>query len=99
MQRIVAATVESQLPLGSPDSELTPETKRLLLSAHLSFVFKKLRRGLCVEEHELLALLPFTVRDGWQPDDTASDEPDDTAAVIAASDADWARRVAEVAVR
>jgi hypothetical protein len=60
---------------GSP--ELDAATKRLLLSAHLGLVFKKLRRGLCVEEQELLALLPFTVPNGWQEESRTKRRPDE----------------------
>jgi hypothetical protein len=71
--------------------QLNPAAKRLLLSAHLSLVCKKLRRGLSVEEQEILALLPFTVSNGSQPDEELRgeicDEPTE--------DQDWTRRVAE----
>jgi hypothetical protein len=66
------------------NSDLDPAEKRLMLSAHLSLVAKKLRRGLCVEEREILDLLPFTVANGWQPE----------SAVIDSGDEDWARRLA-----
>lgn len=79
-------------------SELSTSSKRLLLSAHFEFLlFKRLRRGLPVEEGELLALLPFTVPNGWRPDKASHES--DTTAVISGSDADWSRRVAEAATR
>lgn len=84
-----------QEPLSStnPHHELNPAAKRLLLSAHLSLVCKKLRRGLSVEEREVLALLPFTIPNNSQADDEAHDEICDEPAE---DDRDWARRVAEV---
>jgi hypothetical protein len=80
------------LPSGNtnPDSELDPASKRLLLSAHLGAVHKKLRRGLSVEEREILALLPFTIPDGATCKESRCDDADS-----AWRDEDWARRVAD----
>jgi hypothetical protein len=39
---------------------LSPTEKRLFLSANLSFLFRKLRRGLLIERGELESLLPYT---------------------------------------
>lgn len=68
--------------------ELNPSAKRLLLSAHLKLISKKLRRGACVEEGELLSLLPFTVPNGWQSDSTAPKE-------LSPSGAEWMQHVVE----
>lgn len=78
---------------ANSDSQLNPAPKRLLFSAHLDLMCKKLRRGFCAEEQEVLALLPFTVPNGWQPDDAARKELHD-AAVIDSGDKNWARRLA-----
>ena len=92
MQRICEAAVESQRPPGSayPDQELNPAAKRLLLSAHLNVISKKLRRGLCVEAGEISALLPFT--DGWRPNDEIHDDANG-APVTDSHDEQWAERL------
>ena len=66
--------------------QLNPAAKRLMLSAHLGLMCKKLRRGLCVEEQEILALLPFTVSNGFHPKDETPP--------LSAEDLDWSERVA-----
>jgi hypothetical protein len=80
-QTVAHVQNEVQHPSTSknPDFQLNPAAKRLLLSAHLNLVAKKLRRGLSVEEQEVLALLPFTVPNGWQDEHESalqSDEDD-----------------------
>jgi hypothetical protein len=79
MERLIEVAAERKSPAFSinPDAQLNPASKRLLLSAHLSLMFKKLRRGVSVEEQELLALLPFTVPNGWQPETETEAEPGD----------------------
>jgi hypothetical protein len=85
-ERHLEAIPEDHL-LGSTNShhELNHAAKRLLLSAHLNLVRKKLRRGLSVEEREILALLPFTIPNDSQTDDSGS----------AKDDEGWAQRVAD----
>lgn len=99
MQRLSQQTDGSQHLTGrtNPVPELTPTEKRLLLSAHLSLVCKKLRRGLSVEEQEIRALLPFTISNGAQIDGDLRDEPSDTVA-IDLSDRDWSERVTSASV-
>jgi len=85
------------LEVSSRPPELNPTNKRLLLSAYLNLVCKKLRRGASVEEREILALLPFTVSNGSQRNDEPRYEicgPMGEKAVDA-SDEDWSQRVAE----
>jgi hypothetical protein len=82
----------------NPDSQLDPSAKRLMLSAHLNLVRAKLRRGLSVEEREILALLPFTIPNGSLPGDEAHEEIYGAPAgnMVDASDEHWWRRLAEV---
>ena len=88
------AVDDSQHLIGStnPDSQLNPAAKRLLLSAHLNLVAKKLRRGVDVEQQEILQLLPFTISSCSRP------EVEESARTVAWSDedADWARCMADV---
>lgn len=95
-QKVAQVGSEVQHPLRgtNPDSQLDPKAKRLLLDAHLNLVRRKLRNGVSIQEKEIRSLIPFTVPDGWQLDDTASDESDNTISVIDSSDEEWGRRVA-----
>jgi hypothetical protein len=74
-------------------AELPAAAKRLLLSCHLNLIFKKLRRGVSVEEREIVALLPFAVKDGWRSEGETGDQSNDVL-VIDSSDEDWAQRLA-----
>jgi hypothetical protein len=40
--------------------QLSPEAKRLFLSANLYVLFRKIRRGAPIERHEIADLLPYT---------------------------------------
>jgi hypothetical protein len=93
------AVDESQHLVGNsnPDSQLSPTTKRLLLSAHLNLVVKKQRRGVNVEQREILQLLPFTISNCSRAKDKERQEPArDEAITWSNEDADWARRMADV---
>jgi len=83
---------------ANPNPELDAASKRLLLGAHLNLVAKKLRRGLSVEEREIVALIPFTIPNNPQADAETHDEIGDEPAgsVVDASDEHWAKRLAEV---
>lgn len=90
----VAPSRQEVFPPDSTNSQLNPAAKRLLLSAHLGLVWKKLRQGLPVEDREILALLPFTVSNGWRADEEISDESRDDSVAPDGSDEDWSQRVA-----
>jgi hypothetical protein len=93
--RNVAQETRSSLLLpgdANPNTELNPATKRLLLGAHLALLRKRLRRGLCVEEREILALLPFTVADGSRPE---GGKHELQSAPGVALDQEWWARLAE----
>jgi hypothetical protein len=93
------AVNESQHLVGSnnPDSQLSPTTKRLLLSAHLNLVVRKLRRGVDVEQQEILQLLPFTISNCSRAEGEERQEPArDETIKWSDEDADWARRMADV---
>jgi hypothetical protein len=67
------------------------------VGAHLNLVCKKLRRGLSVEEREILALLPFTIPNGSPADEAHEEIYGEPAGTMGdASDEHWARRLAEV---
>lgn len=76
-QQFEAIPEDHSLGSTNPDSQLDPAAKRLMLGAHLGQIFKRLRRGLSIEEQEIRALLPFTVCDGWRPELGNEPEPDE----------------------
>lgn len=90
-----AAGNQAAHPPDGHDPELTLEAKALMLSAHLNLVHKKLRRGIPVEQREILQLLPFTVSDGWRPEVRQSPEPFEEVPVLSVEDQDWQGRVME----